>query len=120
MFRDPTNSQGACVSEGATMLVTEFMEGGDLWRILSRDTDRSVFGWYKRCVAPLLFVAWTSLRSSRHSTRLAAGLFEHLRYHTLVCASAAAVHQRRGVCTAVCATTSGAEDITLRNSYSKP
>jgi hypothetical protein len=40
--------QGACVAEGCTMLVTEFMEGGDLWRIMARDKDRAVFGWYRR------------------------------------------------------------------------
>jgi hypothetical protein len=102
--------QGACVAEGCTMLVTEFMEvgslqqllvvfsndqnvfhqpparmysisrlfmrhpfirdgrlptasccnhahllqGGDLWRIMARDKDRAVFGWYRRCVVLIL------------------------------------------------------------------
>ena len=26
------------------------VQGGDLWRLLSRDKERSVFNWYKRCV----------------------------------------------------------------------
>jgi len=25
------------------------LQGGDLWRLLSRDKERSVFNWYKRC-----------------------------------------------------------------------
>ncbi len=25
------------------------LQGGDLWRIMARDKDRAVFGWYRRC-----------------------------------------------------------------------
>ncbi len=30
-------------------VVLLLLQGGDLWRLLSRDKERSVFNWYKRC-----------------------------------------------------------------------
>ncbi len=38
---------GACLQEGQTVLVTEYMENGDLFRALAEDAGGR-FGWYRR------------------------------------------------------------------------
>ena len=38
---------GVCVTDQHTMLVTEFMEGGDLYRGLDDDIKRGELSWYK-------------------------------------------------------------------------
>lgn len=39
---------GACFDEGSTMLVTEFMAGGNLFDAIGNDRDGKL-GWYQRC-----------------------------------------------------------------------
>lgn len=39
---------GVCVQETGTMLVTEFMSGGDLWSNLKDPEKRKELAWYKR------------------------------------------------------------------------
>lgn len=39
---------GVCVQEGNTMLVTEFMSGGDLWTNLKDPEKSKELSWYSR------------------------------------------------------------------------
>lgn len=41
---------GACLQPEQTMLVTEFMEGGDLYHAIANDSTGR-FSWYRRCAA---------------------------------------------------------------------
>ena len=44
-------------------IASYLLQGGDLWRIMARDKDRAVFGWYRRCVDLILTVASSNMPS---------------------------------------------------------
>ncbi len=52
---------GACFDEGSTMLVTEFMAGGNLFDAIGNDRNGKL-GWYQRCALSPLSWAYALLK----------------------------------------------------------
>lgn len=44
---------GVCVQDSKTMLVTEFMQGGDLFNRLTESAQGGELAWHNQCVLPL-------------------------------------------------------------------